>query len=128
MQTKPNIQNIRIKAEGGSLAPLGIGLFVITLGLVLAIVSASSLFIFQKRLTNISESAALFAVATGEPVQNFLDLTDSAAFKSLRMNAGYASDSATLRVQSCALWSAPIILLGQLNAIEVCSHAAARAE
>lgn len=119
---------MRLKAEGGSLAPLGIGLFVITLGLVLAIVSASSLFIFQKRLTNISESAALFAVATGEPVQSFLDLTDSAAFKSLRMNAGYSSDSATLRVQSCALWSAPVILLGQLNEIEVCSHAAARAE
>ena len=45
--------------ERGSLAPLGIGLAMISLALVLAILSAGSLYLTERRLTTAAESTAI---------------------------------------------------------------------
>jgi hypothetical protein len=45
--------------ERGSLAPLGIGLAMISLALVLAILTAGSLYLTERRLTTVAESTAI---------------------------------------------------------------------
>ena len=45
--------------ERGSLAPLGIGLAMISLALVLSILSAGSLYLTERRLTTAAESTAI---------------------------------------------------------------------
>jgi hypothetical protein len=45
--------------ERGSLAPLGIGLAMISLALVLSILSAGSLYLTERRLTTAAESTAV---------------------------------------------------------------------
>ena len=46
-------------SERGSLAPLGIGLAMISLSLVLAILTAGSLYLTERRLTTVAESTAI---------------------------------------------------------------------
>jgi hypothetical protein len=46
-------------SERGSLAPLGIGLAMISLSLVLSILSAGSLYLTERRLTTAAESTAI---------------------------------------------------------------------
>jgi hypothetical protein len=45
--------------ESGSLAPLGIGLAMLSLTLVLAILAAGSLYLTERRLTTVAESTAI---------------------------------------------------------------------
>ena len=45
--------------ESGSLAPLGIGLAMLSLALVLAILAAGSLYLTERRLTTVAESTAI---------------------------------------------------------------------
>lgn len=117
-----------IGGERGSLAPLGIGLFTFTLGLMVVIVSASSLFIFQKRLTNFSESAALYIAGTGEGTEAFLDFFGPNSFTKLKIKANVAPDDQTIEVTSCAQWVSPMPFIGSLSSTEVCSRALARGE
>jgi hypothetical protein len=46
-------------SERGSLAPLGIGLAMISLSLVLAILTAGSLYLTERRLTTVAEATAI---------------------------------------------------------------------
>jgi hypothetical protein len=46
-------------SESGSLAPLGIGLAMLSLTLVLAILAAGSLYLTERRLTTVAESTAI---------------------------------------------------------------------
>lgn len=115
-----------LSADRGSLAPLGVGLFALTMALIFVISSASSLFIFQKRLTNYSESAALYVAATGEDPQSFAVDYGVSGFKNLIVKAGNSEDGLTAEVSVCALWSAPIYLVGSIVEKQVCSHASAR--
>lgn len=115
-----------LSADRGSLAPLGVGLFALTMALIFVISSASSLFIFQKRLTNYSESAALYVAATGEDPQRFAVDYGVSGFRNLIVKAGNSEDGLTAEVSVCALWSAPIYLVGSIVEKQVCSHASAR--
>ena len=45
--------------ERGSLAPLGIGLAMLSLALVLAVLAAGSLYLTERRLTTVAESTAI---------------------------------------------------------------------
>jgi hypothetical protein len=45
--------------EGGSLAPLGIGLAMLSLTLVLVILTSGSLYLTERRLTTVAESTAI---------------------------------------------------------------------
>lgn len=58
--------------ERGSLAPLGIGLAMLSLTLVLAILSSGSLYLTERRLTTVAESTAIAVLvdAKGNLVQS----------------------------------------------------------
>ncbi len=119
---------MRLQSDNGSIAPLAIGLVVLSVGLVLAVSAATSMFILQKRLTNFSESGALFIAETAQSKFDFLTLVGDSKFEALSTFAEVGSDSKTVHFKSCAIWRAPIAIIGQISSAQVCSHASARAE
>jgi Flp pilus assembly protein TadG len=116
----------RHSTETGSIAPLGIGLFLLVLSVLLTFIAASSLFIFQKRLTNISESAALFLAANDANLDTYLEQIDLSGLDSLQLRSNVLSDEKTIRVKACAIWATPSIGVLNLSQKEICSHASAR--
>jgi hypothetical protein len=118
------------KSEAGSIAPLGIGLILLSVAMMLTILSSASLFIFQKRLTTIAESAALFAVAKNNEDAGsveFLSKTRESGFINLSLKNLLLPDHQTIEVQACAIWQPPVISFSELTSREVCSRASARA-
>lgn len=116
--------------EEGSIAPLGIGLVIITAGLALTIICGASLFIFQKRLTNLAESAALFAgshiQSVGSSAETFLSEVGTLNFENLSIRNDLLPDNKTVEAHACATWRPPIAAVDKISSLEVCSHAAVR--
>ena len=110
------------------MAPLGIGLFTISLAMILVLAAATSLFIFQKRLTNYSEELVLFAISTGESEQSFLTKVGSQQFRSLRAEVKQLEDGLTHEARACAKWTIPFRVTNLSWQFDVCSHARARSE
>ena len=112
--------------DAGSLTPLGLGMIIFTTLMLLSIITASSLFIFQKRLTTFAESAVLFVANSGADVSGFVALFDSGRFKDLKIHQSLAPDNLTVQVEACALWKPLFLSSGEIAEFEICSHAAAR--
>ena len=114
-------------SDRGSMAPLAIGLALIALALVITVSVSSSLFIFQKRLTNLAESSAL-AAAAGEAAVDFVSQVPGLGFSGLTVQQLTASDDSTVEIKVCAQWQSPIQILKLFATTLICSHAAARQE
>ena len=112
--------------ESGSIAPLGIGLFLFSLVFSLTSVSAVSMFIFQKRLTTLAESTALFVAGGNGEAADFLKLTGQHKFESLQLATNISADQATVIAKACSIWRAPVVTVGDFAKINICAQAAAR--
>lgn len=115
----------RVRLDSGSIAPLGIGLFLFIIAMMVTIVCASSMFIFQKRLTTFAEAAAVF-ISSGGELSVFNEKVSHRGFNNLRIGDQLLQDGLTTEVIACALWTPPILILEPLTPKEICSHAAAR--
>jgi hypothetical protein len=116
-----------ISQDRGSLAPLGVGLFAISLSFVLSLSAAQSMFIFQKRLTNFSEMAAIFAVTHNRSASEFQSRVGSAGFIELEVKDRRLEDGKTQLVEACALWVSPVMSSVVSAPIQICSRASSRA-
>ena len=112
--------------ESGSIAPLGIGLFLFSLIFSLTTVSAVSMFIFQKRLTTLAESTAIFVAGGSGEAADFLNLTGMPNFESLQLATNFTGDQATVMAKACAIWRAPVVTVGDFAKTNICAQAAAR--
>lgn len=114
--------------DDGSMAPLGIGFALISLTLVFSILAAGSLFVFQKRLKNYSESVALYVAESGATAQEFLDRAGPQKFKDFRVSSTIHQDALTVEATSCASWDFAIPILFPTGPREICAQASARLE
>ena len=112
--------------DDGSMAPLGIGLFALSLAFVLAISAASSLFVFQKRLTNLAEMAAIYVVSHDASVSDFQRRVGDRNFTDLDMLEQNLGDGVTVRVTACAKWISPVPIYIALPPNRICSNASSR--
>ena len=121
--------------EQGSLAPLGIGLAMVSLATVLAILAAGSLYLTDRRLTGVAESAALSVLveADGNLSQD-LSVLASSYLKKLPLRGpdqvslveASSLDMKTVRIRLCSLWR-PIFENYMFSEIgKVCSEGLAR--
>jgi hypothetical protein len=113
--------------QRGSIAPLGIGFFILSMSMMLIVINSASLFIFQKRLTNIAEADALFIAGDGDTSADYLISLETGSFERLRIGDEMLSDGKTVEVEACARWN-PIFAIRGIAAFDVCSHASARSE
>jgi hypothetical protein len=131
--------HIRVSAfrggEQGSLAPLGIGLAMVSLGTVLAIVASGSLYLTERRLTGVAESAALSVLleADGNLSQDlsvlanrYLEKLPLRGLHQVTLIEASSSELKTVRVRLCSLWR-PIFENYMFSEIgKVCSEGLAR--
>lgn len=113
--------------ERGSMAPLGIGLFALSLTFVLAISAASSLFVFQKRLTNYAEMAAIYVLTQDAAVSDFQFIVGNQSFLELDVFQQILEDGVTVKITACAKWNSPVTTYVSLPATRICSNASSRA-
>jgi hypothetical protein len=121
--------------EQGSLAPLGIGLAMVSLATVLAILAAGSLYLTERRLTGVAESAALSVLveADGDLSQDLSVLAGSYLRKlplrglhQVSLVEASSLDMKTVRIRLCSLWR-PIFENYMFSEIgKVCSEGLAR--
>jgi len=115
-----------ISKDNGSMAPLGIGLFALSLAFVLAISAASSLFVFQKRLTNFAEMAAIYVVSKDVDVSDFQRRVGDQNFTDLDVLQQFLGDGVTVKVTACAKWISPVPIYVSIPATRICSKASSR--
>lgn len=113
--------------ESGSMAPLGIGLFALSLTFVLAISAASSLFVFQKRLTNYAEMAAIYVLSQDAAVSDFQLRVGNQNLLELDLSQQILDDGVTVKITACAKWTAPVETYVSIPATRICSNASSRA-
>jgi hypothetical protein len=130
----PKARNSR-PSELGSLAPLGIGLALISLSAVLLTLSAGSLYLTQRRLTAVAESTALAVLADSngnlgqrlEPLaKDYLSTLDLRGLNQVDLVEASASDTLTVNIKLCSVWKPifPSYMFSETG--RVCSEALAR--
>lgn len=119
-----------MRDERGSIAPLAIGLLLMSLATVGVVVSASSLFIEHRRLQTLAESAAVAGASRSMAVSDFLaniPVKYANSFSNLRVSKEQRLDGATVEVQLCADWLNPVATAFTSSKDSVCAEAKARA-
>lgn len=123
------------ESERGSLAPLGIGLAMISLTAVLVVISSGSLYLTERRLTGVAESTALNVLVEAEGnlqqdlsfyAGEYLSQLSVSGLHQLTLIEASSSDARTVRIRLCSLWR-PIFdsyLLPEIG--RVCSEGLAR--
>jgi len=122
-------------SEQGSLAPLGIGLAMISLASVVVIVGSGSLYITERRLTGVAESTALSVLMeSGENLnQNlfsvasrYLSEVPLKGLNQVTLVEASSADLRTVRIKLCSVWQ-PIFenyIFSEIG--RVCSEGLAR--
>jgi hypothetical protein len=122
-------------SDQGSLAPLGIGLAMVSLAAVVAIVASGSLYITERRLTGVAESTALSVLMeSGENLnQNlfsvasrYLSQLSLAGLNQVTLVEASSPDLRTVRIRLCSVWQ-PIFenyIFSEIG--RVCSEGLAR--
>mgnify|MGYP000414412541 CR=1 FL=1 len=116
-----------VRRETGSVAPLGLGLALVSLSAILVFISASSMFLLQRRLTSLAEYAALSGARYELPVEYYLRESKGNGLSGLRVALDAMADGLTREVKICKTWRPPVPVLIQMVATEICGYGAARA-
>ena len=98
-------------SDDGSLAPLGIGLASLALAAVLAVVSAGSVYLTERRLTSVAEATALSVLAQSAELTDLENLAVSflqdhplTGLTGVRLIEASSRDSRTVSVRLCSNW------------------------
>ena len=131
--------HIRVSAsrngEQGSLAPLGIGLALLSLATILVVVASGSLYLTERRLTGVAESTALAVLETadGDLSQNLFPVASGYlgqlplhGLDQVSVVEASSADLKTVRIRLCSVWR-PIFENYMFSEIgRVCSEGLAR--
>ena len=99
--------------EQGSMAPLGMGLALLSLTTTLVILAAGSFYLSERRLTSVAESTALYALSQSDVLSNqnlprfageFLEMHPLKGLQQVSLIEATAQDGFTVRVRLCSLW------------------------
>ncbi len=121
--------------EKGSVAPLGIGLALLSLFTVLATASAGTLFLADRRLTTVAEATAL-ALATDNEIfldlnlhhqaRQFVDSLPLNRLGAIEIVEVSVEDGSTIHVLLCSNWINPIRSYSISETGKICSEGLAR--
>lgn len=99
--------------EEGSLAPLGIGLALVSLATVLAVIASGSLYLTERRLTAAAESTALAVLIAAEGnlsqslssiARSYLSQHPLRGLQQVSLVEASSSDQKTVKIRLCSLW------------------------
>lgn len=121
--------------EEGSIAPLGIGLSLLSLMTTLVILASGSFYLSERRLTSVAESTALYALSKSAVLPNqslpkfageFIEQHPLRGLTQVSLIEASSQDGQTVRVKLCSLWR-PIFDLYIFSEVGmICSEGLAR--
>lgn len=126
MIVRSNAWGTAKRSDQGSIAPLAIGMALLSLTAILTTVAASSLFLHQKRLLTLAEATALFAVSTSEPARAFLSQVTDSRLGPVTVAKEQIIDGQTVEVRLCSQWVSPFAVVGLPLTQIVCAEARSR--
>jgi hypothetical protein len=121
--------------EQGSLAPLGIGIAMLSLTAVLSVLASGSLYLTERRLTTVAESTAIavlidakgnLAQALGPFARSWLEQQPLRGLYQVELVDVSSVDQRTVRVRLCSSSKAPFVNYMFSEIGRVCSEALAR--
>lgn len=122
-------------SERGSVAPLGIGLAMLSLFAVLLTMSAGTLFLTDRRLTSLAEATAL-AISTDSEIlsdrnllfeaREFIGSLPGTRLRDVEIVEASAADGLTVRVVLCSSWVNPLRVYSISDTGKICSEGLAR--
>ena len=131
-----------LNGENGSAAPLAMGLALIAVAVVLATSLASSMFLFQRRLSALADSTAISVRQNiGQPTESAsnralqklvekrifaFQTVVSSELPDLAVQSADMNDGLTLQINLCAKWQAPFEVSFLPSQALICSESAAR--
>lgn len=124
----------QVRSDSGSIAPLGLGLSVVSLLAILVTLSAGSLYLTERRLTAVAEFAALAVLQRSEGdfrlpleplTERFLSQHPLHGLNSVRLISAISEDGKSVRVRLCSS-SEPIFSYIFSEVGMVCSEGLAR--
>ena len=131
-----------LNGENGSAAPLAIGLALIAVAVVLSTSLASSMFLFQRRLSALADSTAISVrqdigqpteSASNRALQKLVEkrifafqTVVSSELPDLAVQSADMNDGLTLQINLCAKWQAPFEVSFLPSQVLICSESAAR--
>lgn len=118
-----------MRDERGSIAPLAIGLLLMSLATIAVVVSATSLFVEHRRMQTLAESAALASASGPVSAAEFLANLPTRyanSFSNLSLSREQNIDGSTIEVVLCADWLNPVATAFAANKNIVCAEAKAR--
>ena len=131
-----------LNGENGSAAPLAMGLALIAVAVVLATSLASSMFLFQRRLSALADSTAISVrqdigqpteSASNRALQKLVEkrifafqTVVSSELPDLAVQSADMNDGLTLQINLCAKWQAPFEVSFLPSQALICSESAAR--
>lgn len=117
-----------LDGERGSIAPLGIGLCLLSVATILGFGAAGSLYVHQQRLNTVAENVALSMASGSESAEAFLRRWPvQTELKGLIVVRAEVIDGKTAEVRLCSEWVNPVQVLSFPNVAKVCAEAKARA-
>ena len=121
--------------ERGSMAPLGIGLSILSLMTTLVILSAGSIYLSERRLTSVAESTALYVIANFQDISSqnlarvagdFLAIHPLQGLHQVSLIEAGSSDGFTVRVKLCSVWEPLFSVYTFSDVGMICSEGLAR--
>lgn len=117
---------MKIREETGSIAPLGIGLCLISISAIVISTNSASLFIFQKRLTTAAEAIVVESNLGNSQLDDLAAKLFGKSIEGLQIKLNKLDDGATRQVVACAHWRAPVPTILISSDKKICTHAEAR--
>jgi hypothetical protein len=115
-----------VVGDKGSVAPLGLGLALLSLVATLTFSAAGSLYIFQNRLATMAEEAAVFEGSLAGDANDYLAIEGSELSQQIYVAKDENLDGVTTEVKFCAIWRWPLAFIDFLDDQTVCGYGAAR--
>ncbi|MFM6940001.1 MAG: hypothetical protein ACKOUD_05240 [Rhodoluna sp.] len=96
----------------------------LSLATILTFTSASSLYIFHRRLVSVAEFAALASASRGVSAGGFIRYSDATFTPPLWVIRDEIVDGATREVEVCGVWHSPIPIF--VSEAQICAQGLAR--
>lgn len=123
------MNELRFQDEKGSIAPLAIGLVLLSFASIAVTVSASSLFVQHRRLQSLAESAAVASASLTITASEFLETLNVVylqKFEDLSVAEEQNVDGQTFEVKLCSNWRIPFATQFASPGASICADGKAR--
>ena len=117
---------MNVTSEEGSIAPLALGLAILSAATILVTAVSTSVYLHERRLVSLAESMAIANTEQDLSVDSLRSLLAPSSLRIASVKQELLSDGSTNQVTVCANWNPPFFTPWTASQVMVCGKAQAR--